>query len=1259
MRFCDNCGHALEQTCTVCGFNNRAGARFCNNCGNPLPGAAEAGNPPAAGPRASQAVPPQADFQPASPSLSSAQPAIPNQSERLRNLIPSGYADKLHDARRQGVMEGERRIVTILFCDAQGSTAAASQLDPEEWTEIINGAFERMISPVYKYEGIVARLMGDAILAFFGAPIAHEDDPTRAVLAGLEIVEAMLDYCDQVKKRWGVMINTRVGINTGLVVVGKVGNDLQMEYTAMGDAINLASRMEQSAEPGTVQIGEDTYKLVSPYFVMQDLGEMHVKGKGQPVHTYRPLSARSQPGRLRGLESQGLSSPLVGREAELNLLSQKLDALRSGRGALLQMVGEAGLGKSRLVSELRRLDQENGKDGLQWLEGQSVSYRQSSSFYLWRQVVRQSVEAQENDPPELVRQKILEHCTCSSLPEGDIPFIETLLAVESENTQSAIRGYEGEALEHRITEAMRGLLTGKAQEQATVIVLDDLHWADAASLNLLVNLADLVRLYPLFIIGLLRPDKDAGSWKTRQRLQDKLGSDYHEISLAPLTGETSRRLLSNLLSFDDLPEEIRKLILKKAEGNPFYVEEVIRSLIESGILVRQSNGRAGRTVWRAIREVDQINLPENLQTLLIARIDQLDEEARRTLQLASVIGRSFYFRVLEAINQAATQGHDGLEKQLSSLERAELILKAGFKPELEYTFRHSITQEAAYNTILVKQRREFHRQVGETIEKLYAGRLEDWYAVLAYHYGEAQDERQAQYASLAGDLAFRLNAIKEAIDLYSQALRVLLNAQQARGPAQQGVDTPAERLKYVYLRLGRCHELQSDYPGAVRLYEEMNELARRTDDKAMELAALIATATAFAIPTPMQDARKSGELAGKALELAQQLGDRAAEAKVYWVMEIMSTYSGHTPEAVPFGEKSVALSRELGLREQLAYALEDLTFPLISAGRIKEAMDYTAEAMLLWQELGNLPMLVEGYTGRMYALILQGEFEQAMQIQQEAYEISERIGNHWSKVNSLFFIAVIYHARGEFSRALRHIQDSLPLAIEVGHPGMGFMWVQLVWVYQSIGDLQNAQLTMEQALDATLRFPPFMAMSQVNAAILYMKTGELEKAVEFITRVESSEFQRVLLDIEFALNFARIGLEDLHGDPEASLAYCARMVQRIHETGAIFFLPEVLTIQGSLLIKLGRRAEARVALEEGEKYARRLQYRIVLWRNLVAQAALAQEQSEGAHAGQLIQEAAEVVRWIGDQIEDQQLQEKFQALVALEAPQVGALVSSN
>ncbi len=251
---------------------------------------------------------------------------------------------------------------------------------------------------------------------------------------------------------------------------------------------------------------------------------------------------------------------------------------------------------------------------------------------------------------------------------------------------------------------------------------------------------------------------------------------------------------------------MRQLILEKAEGNPFYVEEVIRSLIESGILVKESNGRAGRTMWRALREVDQINLPENLQTLLIARIDQLDEKSRHTLQLASVIGRSFYYRVLEAINQVPSLGKDGLERQLNSLERAELILKAGYAPELEYTFRHSITQEAAYNTILVKQRREFHRRVGEIIERLYAARLEDWYAVLAFHFGEAQDNRLAQYAILAGDAAFRLNAIKEAgVDLYSQALPVLLTLQSGSSPDAPDQEQLAEQLKYVYLRLGRSH----------------------------------------------------------------------------------------------------------------------------------------------------------------------------------------------------------------------------------------------------------------------------------------------------------------------------------------------------------------------------------------------------------------------------------------------------------------------
>src|SRR5579859_234125 len=354
--------------CPNCQANNPDDAKFCNNCGYKL--AAPAPSSAAA----SAAVAPQ-------PPASGATPPVDGAaSSSIASLIPADFAEKLQAAQASRAMVGERRVVTMLFCDVKGSTAASERLDPEEWTDIMNGAFEPMIRPVYKYEGTVARLLGDAILAFFGAPIAHEDDPERAIRAALEIVEGIEPYRQIIQRDWGFDFNVRVGINTGLVVVGPVGSDLRMEYTALGDAINLAARMEQTATPGTVQIAEPTHKLAAALFDFENLGGIQVKGKAEPVLAYRPLRPKAQRGRTRGIE--GLESTLVGREADMAALRSAMVELHLGRGQIVSIMGEAGLGKSRLLQELRReLPAEAANSGAPlWLEGRCLSYQTNTPY---------------------------------------------------------------------------------------------------------------------------------------------------------------------------------------------------------------------------------------------------------------------------------------------------------------------------------------------------------------------------------------------------------------------------------------------------------------------------------------------------------------------------------------------------------------------------------------------------------------------------------------------------------------------------------------------------------------------------------------------------------------------------------------------------------------------------------------------------------------------------------------------------------------
>ena len=558
---------------------------------------------------------------------------------------PEELAAKLKAARAKRAMQGERRIITMLFCDVTGSTAMASQLDPEEWAEIMNEAFDFLINPIYRYQGTVARLMGDAILAFFGAPVAHEDDPQRAVLAGLEIISDIEPFRLQLKADYGLDFNVRVGINTGPVVVGEVGSELALEYTAMGDAVNLAARMEQTAQPGTVQISEQTHRLVGPLFEVEALGQIQVKGKAQPVSAYRVLRPKIRPGRTRGIE--GLGERLVGREQEMEALRRILQELRQGRGGIVCLIGEAGLGKSRLIEELQAASKAEEVE-LNWVESRCRSYDEGQPYSLFRQHLKQGFGVEDHDSPAVIRDKITQHlATYPEESREDLKrLLEVLLSIE---TESDTPTPEGEALKRKLFATMLLGWRDSAQSRPLVVVFDDLHWADPASIELLLHIFQLVEEVPILYLCALRPERQSPGWLVKLTAETVYLKYYTQLDLSRLSDADTEKLVDNLLAISDLPAELRRLILHKTEGNPFFVEEVLRSLIDSGAVVRNETGLR----WRSAISLEAIAIPDNVQALLVSRIDRLRAETRRTLQLAAVIGRTFYHRVLQAVSTGA------------------------------------------------------------------------------------------------------------------------------------------------------------------------------------------------------------------------------------------------------------------------------------------------------------------------------------------------------------------------------------------------------------------------------------------------------------------------------------------------------------------------------------------------------------------------------------------------------------------------------
>jgi class 3 adenylate cyclase/tetratricopeptide (TPR) repeat protein len=727
-------------------------------------------------------------------------------------------------------VEGERKFVTVLFADVVDSTAIGERLDPEQVIEIMNGAFAFLNMAVTKYDGTVARLMGDAVLAFFGAPIAHEDDAERAVRAGLEIQGAAKQYAQMTRRDYGVDFNVRVGINTGLAVLAVVGDEIKTEYTAMGDTTNLAARLQSAALPGTVLISAETYHLVKNLFDFNPRGAIEVKGKSAPIQTYEVLAPKAVPGKVRGLE--GLSSPLVGRAAEFQLLRNKLEDVREGRGSLVVVIGEAGLGKSRLLAEVRKPATADSRSPVAWLEGRALSYEQAVTHHSWRQVIREATGAREGEAPESVREKLRRDPACAAIAQGDLQFLEVVLSVESDATLEAVTTLEGDALVEHVTEATERYLRARAELMPTVIVLDDLHWADSASLDLLLNVARLVENWPLLIICLLRPDKDAPSWSAIERARSELGERSTEIVLEPLDTAHAQELLGNLLYIEDLPESVRELILNKAEGNPFFVEEVIRALIDSGYIVQENSH------WRAMREIAKVTIPDTLTGVLSARIDRLPESTKHVAQTAAVLGRIFTQRALTATCAAAPPPEriEDVEPHLGVLTYEELVREREHVPELEYIFKHALTQEAAYELLLIRRRKELHRRAGEVLERLYPKQRGELASALAYHFRLGEEwQRAADYAMRAGAQAVKVYAMSEALAYYDDAYEALRKIPDA---------SPEQRCDAILGWTPAALKLKP-YQEVVGRLEEAEKIARELNDEARLARVLHWTANAY------------------------------------------------------------------------------------------------------------------------------------------------------------------------------------------------------------------------------------------------------------------------------------------------------------------------------------------------------------------------------------------------------------------------------
>ena len=1104
----------------------------------------------------------------------------------------SSLSEKTSGAGRS--MEGERRIVTMLFCDVVGSTAMAERLDPEAWTEIMNEVFELLIVPIDRYEGTVARLMGDAIFAFFGAPIAHEDDPQRAVSAGLEIVEAIRDR--------DLDLNVRVGINTGPVVVGEVGSDLRVEYTAMGDAVNVAARMEQTAEPGTVQITADTARLVRASFDLEARGDVQVKGKAEPVAAHVVLGRKTRPPGPQQRDAH--VAQLVGRTHEMETLRRAVDEALEGKGQMVALIGEAGLGKSRLLEETRAYWEarrppvvlEDVDIRRIWEVWHCVSYDTTRPYAQYRRIVSSIAGIADTDPPDVVREKLARTVEAEAAEwlEPHMRVWRPLFGVSEPGEEPL----EGEAFRSAIMDLVPRS-TRHFGADPRLLVFEDLHWCDDASMDLLIETARVVDDQPSLMLFAFRPAPDAPSWRLKRWLETEYPDRSIQIVLAPLSMEDSGALIDELLPEGSRSEAVRKGILERTDGNPLFLEELAAT-----VQVEGSND----------------TIPATLQASITARLDTLDEGARRTLQLASVIGRAFDEPVLGAV---AGDGAE-LRGRLDTLERAGLIREDPGKPDREYAFHHSLTQEAAYETILLRDRRALHLRVGAALEQLYANRLEEFAPVLAHHFHESgDDERTLRYARMAGDHAARLYANADAVTHYGAAIE-----------AAGRLGAEDDLLSHLYPNRGRALELSGRYDEAEANYEEMGAHAEASDNRAAELQAAMSLTTLFTTPTPKFDVADGRRASQQAVALARELGDRKAESKALWNLMNLNVFGGgDNGEAVEAGERSLALARELDAREQVAFTLTDIWRLYTAIGDLAAARKSLEEARSFWREVGNLPMLCETLASSATLSRLTGNDEEALALGREGRSVAESIGNLWGQAHAAMSFFEVYLDRGEVGTAIDVMREAIDLGERAGFLApLVRTRATLAVTFAYLGDQERAREASRVALDvATERLPSAQAWALASIAEIHLLAGELDEADAALTEsnVELSA-EPLRSEASVLVPLVRGRVADARGDHEGAVKMADAVLDRLHRAGIRPFTEDAMLLKGRALAALERTSEADRALREARSAADGLGHRRILWEIL---AELGRVVGEEEHA-ELVMEARRIIGSIADTLDD-------------------------
>jgi class 3 adenylate cyclase/tetratricopeptide (TPR) repeat protein len=1002
-KFCEECAAPQARVCASCGAQLSPSAKFCSECAQPT----------------GQVAPTSAAQRFGAPEV----------------YTPKHLAEKILTSK--AALEGERKQVTVLFADLRGSMELLADRDPEDARRLLDPVLEHMMEAVHRYEGTVNQVMGDGVMALFGAPLAHEDHAVRACYAALRMQEAVKRYAEGVRKTEGLPIQIRVGLNSGEVVVRSIGSDLHMDYTAVGQTTHLAARMEQMATPDSILIPPETLTLVEGYVIVTPLGAMPVKGLEGPIEVYQVTGAATVRSRLHAAAARGLTR-FVGRDSEVEQVRHALDRARLGHGQVAAVVGEPGVGKSRLFWEFIHSHRTAG-----WLivESSSVAYGKATAFLPLIDLLRAYFQIEPRDEARKIREKVTgKLLSLDRALEPSLPGLLWLLEIPVEDPQW--EKLEPPQRRQRTLDGVKRLLLRESQAQPVLVVFEDLHWIDAETQAFLDSLVESLPAARLLLLVNYRPEYQH-SWSGK--------TYYRQLRIDALPPESADELLGALLGNDPGLEPLRGLLIERTGGNPFFLEESVRTLVETKALAGE------RGAYRLARASQSFQIPATAQAILASRIDRLSPEDKRLLQAAATIGKDVPFGLLQAI---ADLPEEELRTGLAHLMAGEFLYEARLFPDLEYTFKHALINDVAYGGLLHDRRRALHAKIVEAIETLYADRLGEHLEALAHHAFRSEVwEKAVSYLRQAGTKAFARSANREAVACFEQALAALQHLPETRTRVELAID------------------LRLDLRNSLFILAELEKVREH-----------------------LRDAER----------LAKELDDQRRLGWVSLCMSHNSLVTGHSTEACASGQTAYTIAETLEDVPLQIGANVYLGAAHLACGNHRLAEGFLWKAVRsLEGDLTNERFGMHGFPAvlsRFYlawSLADRGVFDEAIAIGQAAVHLAEAVNHPYSMVLACWRLGYVYGTRGAFDQAVRVLErglvlardSNLPLLLPLVTESMGHVYV--LW-----GRVAEGLALLEPALEAmaSARSGQYESLGLIHLGEACVLADRLEDAVAFAGR---------------------------------------------------------------------------------------------------------------------------------------------------------------